>query len=158
MKTVTAFCVIALAASFVSAAMGEDPQEGGEQELTPARVLMAVQEICPVSGQKLGSHGDPVAVKIGEQRMFLCCKGCASGKVKAEPWGKIHANLAKAQGICPVMKHDLPQKAKWTIVQGRIIYVCCPPCIKKIEAEPKTYVKAVDSLYLASLKQQQTNQ
>ena len=113
-----------------------------------------MQGICPVSGQKLGSHGDPVAVKIGEQTMFLCCTGCASGKVKPEHWSKIHANFAKAQGICPVMKHDLPHNAKWTIVQGRIIYVCCPPCIKKIEAEPEIHLQKVDELYLASLKGQ----
>ena len=112
-----------------------------------------MQEICPVSGEKLGSHGKPILAKIGEEKVFLCCKGCASGKVKPKHWAKIHANFAKAQGICPVMKKKLPDKAKWTIVEGRIVYVCCPPCIKKIEAEPDTHLKKIDELYLASLEE-----
>jgi hypothetical protein len=158
MKTLTTFCVLAFAVSIVSSAMGGETSGAGERQATPDQILMAVQKICPVSGQKLGSHGDPVAVKIGEERMFLCCKGCTSGKVKPEHWATIHANFAKAQGICPVMKHELPPNPKWTIVRGRIIYVCCPPCIKKIEAQPETYLKTVDELYLASLKQQQADE
>jgi hypothetical protein len=151
-------CAIAIAVGFVPAAMGEEPSGTGERKLTSAEIRMAVQEICPVSGRKLGSHGDPVAVKVGEERVFLCCQGCASGQINAEHWATIHANFARAQGICPVMKHKLPESPKWTIVQGQIIYVCCPPCLKKIEADPDTYVKAVDELYLASLKQPKEDQ
>jgi YHS domain-containing protein len=157
MKTSTTLCLLALLVSIVPGAIGEEASDAGEHQLTPSQMLMAVQQICPVSGQKLGSHGEPLAVKIGDEHLFLCCRGCTSGKVNREHWATIHANFAKAQGICPVMKHELPQNAKWTIVQGRIIYVCCPPCIKKIEAQPETYLKTVDSLYLASLKQQQTD-
>ena len=152
MKTVKMFCAIALASSIVSVAAGEGPAGDKEPQLTHAQIRMAVQEICPVSGEKLGSHGDPVAAKIGKEEVFLCCKGCASGKVKPEHWTTIHSNFAKAQGICPVMENKLPKQAKWTIVGGQIVYVCCPPCIKKIEADPKTHLKKVDELYLASIK------
>ena len=158
MKTVEMFCAIALAAGIVPVAAGKDPSGGEEQRPTRAQIRMAVQEICPVSGRKLGSHGDPVAVKIGEEQTFLCCKGCTSGKVKPEHWATIHSNYAKAQGICPVMKRKLPKRANWTIIQGQIVYVCCPPCIKKIKADPKTYLKKVDELYLASLKQRKQRQ
>jgi hypothetical protein len=48
----------------------------------------------------------------------------------------------------------LPEKPKWTIVEGRIVYVCCPPCTAKIEAEPAPYLKAVDERYAAYLKSQ----
>ena len=158
MKAVKMFCVIALAVGIVPVAVGEEPSGGEEQQPTRAQIRMAVQEICPVSGRKLGSHGDPVAVKIGEEHMFLCCKGCTSGKVKPEHWATIHSNFAKAQGICPVMEGRLPERAKWTIVQGQIVYVCCPPCIEKIEADPKTYLEKVDELYRASLKQRRQGQ
>jgi len=50
------------------------------------------------------------------------------------------------------MKHDLPKKPKWTIVEGQIVYVCCPPCTKKIAAKPQKYLRAIDELYIASLK------
>jgi hypothetical protein len=130
-----------------------DEGDGG-QKLSRDQLRMAAQGICPVSGNELGTHGEFVKVKVGEETIFLCCKGCTSGKINPEHWATIHANFAKAQGICPVMKHKLPESPKWTIVQGQIIYVCCPPCLKKIEADPDTYVKAVDELYLASLKKQ----
>jgi len=160
MKTVKVFFLggIALAVGTVSVAAGEEPSGGEKQQLTRAQIRMAVQEICPVSGKKLGSHGDPVAVKIGKEQVFLCCKGCASGKVKPEHWATIHSNFAKAQGVCPVMKHALPAASKWTIVQGHVIFVCCPPCIKKIAADLETYLRSVDGLYLASLKQRKQHQ
>lgn len=158
MKIVRMFCAIALVASLVPRAMAAEPSGENAKKPTSAQIRMAVQGICPVSGQKLGAHGEPIAVKIGEEQIFLCCKACTTGKVKPEHWATIHANFAKAQRICPVMKNELPKGAKWTVVEGQIIYVCCPPCIKKIDADPKTYLKQVDELYLASLKKQKEEQ
>lgn len=127
--------------------------ESTPQRPTADEIHAAVQQICPVSGQKLGSHGAPVKVKIGEEAVFLCCKGCLKGKVDPNHWATIHANFAKAQRICPVMKHELPDAPKWTIVQGQIVFVCCPPCTEKIAADPATYLKQVDELYVASLRE-----
>ncbi len=152
------FPAILIAASFAPTVVAAEPKGDEAKKPTSAEIRMAVQQICPVSGQKLGEHGKPIAVKIGKEQVFLCCKGCTTGKVKPEHWATIHVNFAKAQRICPVMKHDLPKGAKWTIVEGRVVYVCCPPCIKKIEAEPKAYLKAVDELYLASLKKRKESE
>jgi hypothetical protein len=107
-----------------------------------------------VSGAKLGSHGTPVKVTVGKQKeeVFLCCKGCLKGQLKTEHWKTIHANYAKAQAKCPVMEKDLPANPKWTIVDGQIIYVCCPPCTKKIAAEKEKYLTKVDQFYLKSLQ------
>ncbi|MCA9071950.1 MAG: hypothetical protein KDA84_23645, partial [Planctomycetaceae bacterium] len=69
----------------------------------PDQVRAAVQGICPVSGVKLGDHGKPIKAKIGQEEVFLCCKGCLQGKVNAKHWGTIHANFAKAQAKCHVM-------------------------------------------------------
>lgn len=118
------------------------------------QIRAAVQGICPVSGQKLGSMGQPIKVKIGQEELFLCCKGCMSGQVKTEHWSKIHANFAKAQAICPVMKKPLPANPKWTIANGRIVYVCCPGCNTKIQAVPAEYLKVVDQQYAAYVSSQ----
>lgn len=124
-----------------------------EEELSERdRVHMVVQQICPVSGQALGSHGKPIKVKIGDEHVFVCCRGCLKGQVKREHWATIHANFAKAQRICPVMKHELPANPKWTIVKGQIVFVCCPPCTDKIEAEPESFLTKIDDLYRASLR------
>ena len=129
------------------------------QELSKRdQMHIAVQEICPVTGQKLGEHGAPIKVKIGEEAVFLCCKGCLQGKVNPQHWATIHANFAKAQRICPVMKHELPENPKWTVVEGQIVYVCCPPCTKKVAADPKTFLQEIDNLYLASLQARQRTQ
>lgn len=132
-------------------ALEDQPREQQREQQRRDQLRIAVQEICPISGQKLGSMGDPIEVQVGEEIVFLCCEGCMKQKIKPEHWATIHANFAKAQRICPVMKHDLPKKPKWTIVGGQIIYVCCPPCTEKIAAEPEKYLRAVDDLYIAAL-------
>jgi hypothetical protein len=128
-------------------------QSAGAQELSAGdRVRIAVQGICPVSGQKLGEHGIPLEVRVGKETVFLCCRGCLKGKINPKHWGTIHANFARAQGQCPVMNQPLPPNPKWTIVEGQIIYVCCPSCIKKITADPKTYLRKVEEFHSASLQ------
>ncbi len=119
------------------------------------QIRIAVQEICPTSGNKLGEHGAPIKVKVGEETVFLCCQSCLKGKIDPQHWATVHANFAKAQRICPIMKKKLPEKPKWTIVEGQIVYVCCPPCTEKIAADPKTHLRAIDELYVASLRAKQ---
>ena len=145
------FCTV-LASNLASNGFGQEPVEV-DKELQAKRDQMRikVQKICPVTGNELGTHGDPIKVKIGKQKMFLCCQGCSSGKIDPKHWGTIHANFAKAQGICPVMKHKLPAKPKYTIVDGQLFYVCCEPCTKKIEAEPVKYLAALDALHKTAI-------
>ncbi len=76
-------------------------------------------------------------------------------KIDPQHWATIHANFAKAQRICPVMKNELPKNPKWTFVDGQIVYLCCLECEKKIAADLKTYLRQVDELYTASLQARQ---
>ncbi len=131
---------------------GKQSSERAKEQEKRNQLRIAVQDICPVSGEKLGSMGKPIKVKVGKETLFMCCKGCLKQKIKPKHWATIHANCAKAQRICPVMKHDLPKKPKWTIVEGQVVYVCCPPCTKKLAAKPQKYLRAVDELYIASLE------
>ena len=117
------------------------------------QLKIAVQKICPVSGKPLGSMGAPTKVKVGDEEIFICCQGCTQGQINRQHWATIHANFANAQGKCPVMEKALPVKPKWTIVKGQIIYICCPPCTKKIQADPGKYLAKIDAYYNASLKQ-----
>ncbi|MBI3461961.1 MAG: hypothetical protein HY000_02735 [Planctomycetes bacterium] len=43
-----------------------------------------MQQICPISGEPLGSMGMPHKVTVKDQTIFLCCKGCGS-EAKKEP-------------------------------------------------------------------------
>jgi len=147
-----------LVMTIAAVSVASDPVAEKSEKLSSDQLRTAVQQICPVSGKALGEHGTPVKVKIGKEELFLCCQGCAHGKVDAKNWAKIHANFAKAQATCPVMKKPLPKNPKWTIVQGRIAYVCCPPCIDKIQQDPKTYLAAVDKQYATALQQRDDGQ
>ncbi len=131
-------------------------EPGGEtpQELQAKRdqLRMSVQKICPVTGNELGTHGEPVKAKVGKLTLHFCCEGCLDGQVDREHWATVHQNFIKGQRICPVMENELPSEPKWTIVEGQVFYVCCPPCIEKIEANPEASLAQLDKLHQASLK------
>jgi hypothetical protein len=152
MKIARMLFVVTLVASASQVVSGQDRSRADQVQAQRDQLRIAVQEICPISGQKLGAHGAPMKVKVGQETLFLCCKGCLKRKIDPKHWATIHANFAKAQRICPVMKHKLPKNPKWTIVQGQIVYVCCPPCTKKIAADPDKFLKKVDQLYTASIQ------
>lgn len=127
-----------------------------EQQLAAAAI--ARQKICPVSSKPLGSMGDPVAVDVNGQKLYVCCAGCVN-TVKSNP-GKYAAGRPKitvttatqadaaamaAQKVCPVMDEPLggmgtPIKV---MVGDKPIYLCCKGCIKKIQAEPAKYLAMV---------------
>lgn len=147
-----AITIILLAVSLTS-----QVATGQETKLTKLtkydQLKVATQSICPVTGKPLGSMGDPLKVKIGEEEIFLCCKGCTKGEINKTHWTAIHENFAQAQGICPVMEKELPANPKSTVVNGQTVYICCPPCSKKIQAEPKKYLTKLAGYYQKSLRQ-----
>lgn len=54
---------------------------------------------------------------------------------KAEP---------KKQTTCPVMGGKI-NKAQFSDVKGKRIYVCCAGCIGKIKADPDKYIKQLEA-------------
>lgn len=142
MRFFVSFFMVALFANLAAA------QSTTSAKLSPSDQLLAsVQGICPISGERLGSMGDLIKIQVEGETAFLCCEGCKDQAVNADHWKTIQANMAKAQGICPVMKEALPEDASSTVVNGRRIFVCCPPCSKKIAADPATYTAVVDKRY-----------
>lgn len=161
MRVARMFFVVALIVGSVHVVRGGDGHDHSQADQRQAKrdqLRAAVQEICPVSGNRLGEHGPPIKVTIGEQQqhIFFCCQACLKGKIDPQHWAKIHDNFAAAQRICPVMGKPLPQNPKWTIVDGQVVYICCPPCSKKIAAEPETYLRKLDEAYTASLQARQS--
>jgi hypothetical protein len=103
------------------------------------------QAICPVSGNKLGTVGKPVKMRVGKlETAFVCSADCLSKKIKAEYWREIQENLAAAQGVCPIMENPVNSSMKSTVVQGRKIFVCCPPCIEKIQSAPDETIDKIN--------------
>ncbi|HWE40276.1 MAG TPA: efflux RND transporter periplasmic adaptor subunit [Isosphaeraceae bacterium] len=114
------------------------------------RVSLTVeeQEVCPVTGAKLGSMGAPVPVEVQGSRLWTCCKACPP-KVQAEPAryiAKVSMPTPEEQQICPVTGLKLgsmgdPIRVE---VQGRSVWVCCPACPAKLKAEPSKYLPRLD--------------
>ncbi len=123
-----------------------------------AAAAIARQKICPVSGKPLGSMGDPVAVDVNGERVYVCCAGCV-GAVKADPAKyaagrpaivvtsatEADAELIKRQAKCPVMDEPLGSMGQpiKVMVGDKPIFLCCKGCIKKIQAEPAKYLAMV---------------
>ena len=42
------------------------------------------QKKCPVTGDELGSMGEPVPIAVSGQTVYVCCKGCAK-RALADP-------------------------------------------------------------------------
>lgn len=53
---------------------------------------IAEQKVCPVTGAKLGSMGDPILVDVEGQKVWVCCAACPP-KLNADP-AKYLARLA----------------------------------------------------------------
>lgn len=115
------------------------------------QVRIAIQKLCPVTGEKLGELGTPIQGAVGEETLFFCCRDCLTEQTNSEHLKSIHASFAKAQGICPVMKEPLPEEPKSTVVEGQIVFVCCAPCSKKIKADPVKFLDEINTRYIASL-------
>jgi hypothetical protein len=151
LRRVFALCA---ALTTVGFAIADDPtKESSEQRRD--RLQIAVQAICPVSGQSLTGHAKPIKMTDPETKevLFVCCEDCLKSKADAKYLDKIHRNFANIQGHCLVMTDNtVSEKSKHGLVGGHFVYVCCPPCIKKMMVAPEKYLAMLDDLYEASLK------
>jgi Cu(I)/Ag(I) efflux system membrane fusion protein len=69
------------------------------------RELAVRQKVCPITGARLGSMGEPYKVDADGRPMFLCCKGC-EGQVKADPaaaWKTLEQSASEATGSPPAV-------------------------------------------------------
>ena len=81
------------------------------------QAAVAKQQTCPVMGGKLGGMGTPVKVLLGDQPVYLCCKGCL-GKIQKNPVAYLpKATPAQSVWTCPM--HPQVKQAK----PGK-----CPTC------------------------------
>ena len=136
---VNVFCLWAIICIVTPPAVGY-AQQTPENQLDEGDFLqIAVQKICPVMGVELGSMGTPIKVRIGDQKVYLCCASCVGKEVKKSHWKTIQNNIANAQVNCPIMGMPVDASKESTVVDGRKVFVCCPPCIDKIKEAPKKF-------------------
>ena len=120
------------------------------------RAGIAQQKVCPVTGGQLGGMGTPIKVLLGDQPIYLCCKGCL-GKVQKNP----EAYLPKAttnklavsssstsdqaaiaqQRVCVVSGSRLGSMGTPVKVtkNGQSLFLCCKGCVGKVKKDPVGY-------------------
>jgi hypothetical protein len=106
-------------------------------------------EKCLVSGEKLGSMGEPVRVVIGDHEYLLCCKGCEKDlKANAKAFQDQHdAAWKKVKSYplqtCIVSGEKLGSMGKPVgfVHKRQEIRLCCKGCRKDFDKEPAKFLK-----------------
>jgi Cu(I)/Ag(I) efflux system membrane fusion protein len=109
----------------------------------------AEQGICPVTGQPLGSMGDPTPVALADGKVWICCEGCET-PLKDAP-AKYLPRLSRTvwtvaeQKICPVTRAALGSMGDPLPVDvaNHRVWVCCAGCDAKLKADPHRYLAAL---------------
>lgn len=118
-------------------------------------------DTCPVSGEKLGSMGEPIVRVVGDREVKLCCKGCVP-KLAAEPdkyIAKIDLAMADRQRMfypmetCMLSGEPLTEDGEdiaiERIYQNRLVRFCCKGCAKDFNDDPAAYLKKLDEAVIA---------
>jgi Cu(I)/Ag(I) efflux system membrane fusion protein len=87
----------------------------------------AEQQVCPVTGAKLGSMGDPIAVDIEGGKVWTCCDACPP-KLRSSP-ARYLSRLAQA---------PQPQDAVLTVPESAVIDTGKDKIVY-VEAEPGVF-------------------
>lgn len=165
--------VLASAALGVSAVLGAAPQhddahhdatkQTNEKAEAPKSDLYTL-ETCPVSGQKLGSMGDPVVKEIDGREVRFCCAGCVEPfeKDKAKYFAEIDKKLIEQQmpyyplDTCVVMGDALTENGEDIAVNyvhnNRLVRFCCKMCVKDFNKEQQKYLEKLDAAVIEKQK------
>ena len=121
-------------------------------------------DFCPVTGEKLGSMGDPLVKSYDEGEVRFCCAGCPK-QYEANPEEyapKVKEALVKQQApfypldTCLVtgekLAGDMGQPIDY-IYKNRLVRFCCKGCIEKFEKDPGQYIAALDKAVVEKQKE-----
>ena len=142
----TAIVVLAgLMIAGAASAVDKHAEQGGHGKHEEQKAKIVPQATCPVMGGKVNKD---LYVDHEGKRIYACCKGCIAPLQKefAKYAKKVEAageTVAKVQTTCPVMGGKINKK-QFVDAKGKRIYVCCPGCIGKIEADPDKYIKKLE--------------
>lgn len=79
---------------------------------------IARQSVCPVTGAKLGSMGDPVPVTVNERTVYLCCSGCTDAMQRNPDYYLARIDTVSDEGVLSV-----PESAVIDTGEQKIVYI-----------------------------------
>lgn len=138
-------------------------REPGTEHAEPARDALAKAwtdpfslDTCPVSGQRLGSMGEPVVKTYDGREVRFCCATC-TGKFEtdlAASWKMVDEAIVRDQlryyptQTCVVSGEPLVDQGEdiaTNVVYGnRLVRLCCKMCEREFKADPTTFVSKLD--------------
>lgn len=112
-------------------------------------------ETCAVSGQELGSMGEPLNVVVGNRLVRLCCAGC-KGQVeqkREEIFAKLDAATIEQQKADYPLERCLvtgePLEAMGQPIEyvagNRLLMFCCEACVGMFEKQPAKHLEKLDA-------------
>ncbi|MBI1317663.1 MAG: hypothetical protein GC168_01785 [Candidatus Hydrogenedens sp.] len=109
--------------------------------------------VCAVSGEELGSMGDPVVKVENGREVKFCCSGCVGKYEKmteqfsAELDKKIVALEEPLYPLATCVKSgkELTADAKVFVVGNRLVKTCCGNCEKAVEEDPAAYIEKLNA-------------
>ncbi|MCC5785820.1 MAG: hypothetical protein JJU33_03860 [Phycisphaerales bacterium] len=128
---------------------GEPPAQEGAEAWTDPYPL----DTCPISGQKLGSMGDPVVKKYDGREVRFCCAACidAFEADLVASWKKVDEAMIEDQlryypmDVCVVSGEPLVEDTAKNIVYGnRLVRLCGQACEREFTADPKKFIDKLD--------------
>jgi len=148
----------------------KDTEPADEAEASGARVVRGEDaaalggqlvhyplEDCLVSGQPLGSMGEPVDMLVDGRLVRLCCAGCI-GALEADPDAaieKLNAGIVERQaeryplGNCMISGAELGSMGEPLNVfhENRLARLCCAGCLDAFNADPGAAMAKIDTAY-----------
>ena len=111
--------------------------------------------VCAVSGEKLGSMGEPVPLMLDGMLVKLCCKKCVDKATKnaAAMAQKVRMASFELQqkhyplDTCLVGGEKLGDAPVSAMFGNTLVKFCCEKCVAKFEASPDGYVKTLHAAY-----------
>lgn len=110
-------------------------------------------DVCIVSGEKLGSMGDPIVHDYEGREVKFCCKNCVATfeKEPAKYLEALDKAIVKKQGdnyplsTCVVSGEKFGEmgKAVEIVYDNELVRLCCNGCKKDFAKDPDKYMKKI---------------
>ena len=147
--------------AFVALAQaGNEPGEAHAEAIPETTAQVKSQpytlSTCPVSGEPLGTMGDPIIKEIDGREVRLCCNMCVPKFEKNADayFKKIDEQMIEDQmpyypmTTCAISGEPLVEDGEDIAINlihaNRLVRLCCKMCVKEFNKDPGTYIAKLD--------------
>lgn len=149
----------AAAADAPTAAAADSQGNPSEKKAAPdfSKVAPYPLSVCATGETSLKDIARPKRFVIDGRELMTCCAKCRA-KIEAEPQKylkeidkKIKAQQAASYPLdrCVAMDKPVKEGDRELFIDNHYIRLCCAKCVRRVEENPRKYVKLIDSAIIA---------